>query len=258
MGAFLRRLLAHQLTASLDLDDPATTTLRREIIASKSFLKAIYDEWYRMLAREVPAGTGDVLELGSGAGYCARFIQDLITSDVFACPAARVVIDARKLPFGDSSLRAIVMTNVLHHIRGVERFFAEASRCLRQDGKIVMIEPWVTSWSRFVYKHLHHEPFDPQAADWSFAQAGPLSGANEALPWIVFQRDRQKFETCFPELTIEEIQPLMPFRYLISGGVGYRSLMPGFTYSLWAGLEKMLESQIDCLGMFALIAIRRR
>jgi hypothetical protein len=27
------------------LDDPATTALRRQIIASKPFLTAIYDEW---------------------------------------------------------------------------------------------------------------------------------------------------------------------------------------------------------------------
>jgi SAM-dependent methyltransferase len=211
-----------------------------------------------MLAREVQAGAGEVLELGSGSGYCARFIPGLITSDVFPCPAARVVIDARDLPFGNGSLRAIVMTNVLHHIPSVERFLAEASRCLRKDGKIVMIEPWVTSWSRFVYKHLHHEPFHPEAPDWSFAQDGPLSGANGALPWIVFERDRQKFETRFPELAIERIQPLMPFRYLVSGGVGYRSLMPGFTHSLWAGLERRFDSQMGRLGMFAFISIRRR
>ena len=68
--AFLHRLLAHPLTAGLSLDDPSTTELRREVIFSKPFLKAIYDEWYRMLAAEVPAGPGAVLELGSGAGYC--------------------------------------------------------------------------------------------------------------------------------------------------------------------------------------------
>jgi SAM-dependent methyltransferase len=258
LGAFLRRLLAHPLTASLDLDDPTTTALRRQIIASKPFLQAVYDEWYDMLAREIPAGPGEVLELGSGAGSCARFIDGLITSDVIPCPAARMVVDARELPFGNGSLRAIVMTNVLHHIPTVERFFAEASRCLRRDGKIVMVEPWVTQWSQFVYMHLHHEPFHPEAPDWSFPQEGPLSGANGALPWIILERDRRKFETSFPELQIERIQPMMPFRYLVSGGVGYRSLMPWFTYPLWAGLERRFESRMGRLGMFAFISIRRR
>jgi len=38
----------------MQIDDPATTELRKQIIASKPFLKAIYDEWYRTLADELP------------------------------------------------------------------------------------------------------------------------------------------------------------------------------------------------------------
>jgi len=256
-AAILRRLLAHPLTASLSLDDPATTELRNQIIASKPFLKSIYDEWYSMLSKELPEGEGPVLELGSGAGYCERFIPNLITSEIFYCSRAKVVADAEKIPFADGSLRAIVMTDVLHHMPRVESFFAEASRCLRRDGKILMIEPWVTPWSRFVYTRLHHEPFRTDAADWSFASTGPLSGSNSAMPWIVFVRDRNKFETLFPELSIERIRPFLPFRYLVSGGVGLRSLMPGITHDVWAGLECMLESQMPNLAMFAFVSLRR-
>jgi hypothetical protein len=75
------------------LDDPATTELRRQIIASKPFLKAIYDEWYSLLARELPAGDGEVLELGSGGGYCERYIKGLITSEVFPAPSVQLVVD---------------------------------------------------------------------------------------------------------------------------------------------------------------------
>ncbi len=53
-AAFLRRLLAHPLTASLPVDDPATTELRKKIISSKPFLKSIYDEWYTLLAENLP------------------------------------------------------------------------------------------------------------------------------------------------------------------------------------------------------------
>ena len=250
-------MLAHPLTASLDLDDPATTALRKQIIASKPFLRAIYDEWYAMLASELPVCEGQVLELGSGAGYCAQFIPGLITSEVFSCPGVRIVLDAQQMPFADASLRAIVMTNVLHHIPNVNHFFAQSSRCLRSGGKILMIEPWVTSWSKLVYTHLHHEPFHPDAPDWSFVPDGPLSGANGAIPWILFFRDRAKFESQYPDFAIERIQPFLPFRYLVSGGVGLRSLMPGFTHAAWSGMERLLESQMPRLGMFAFISLRR-
>jgi SAM-dependent methyltransferase len=256
-AALLRRLLAHPLTASLDLDAPETTKLRSRIISSKPFLKAIYDQWYSLLAREVPRGEGRVLELGSGGGHCSRFIPELITCEVFRCPGVRIVADASRLPFAEESLRAILMTNVLHHIPNIRRFFAEASRCLRPDGRILMIEPWVSSWSHFVYKRLHHEAFHPDALDWDFSSTGPLSGANTALPWIIFARDRTKFEAEFPEFAIESIRPFMPFRYLVSGGVGMRSLMPGFTHSAWARLERSLESRMPSLAMFAFLSLRR-
>jgi len=254
----LRRWLAHPLTASLADDDPKTTELRKQIIQSKPFLKAIYEEWYEMLAAEVPRGTGGALELGSGAGFLSKYVPDLITSEVFPCSNVRVILNAQNMPMEDASLRAIVMTDVLHHMPEVRGFFTEASRCLRSGGKILMIEPWVTQWSTFVYRRFHSEPFLPEATEWEFASSGPLSGANVALPWLVFVRDRAHFEKEFPGLAVEEIRPFLPVRYLLSGGVSMRSLMPGFTHGLWKLLERSLDSQRDRLGMFAFLAVRKR
>jgi hypothetical protein len=39
--------------------------------------------------------------------------------------------------------------------------------------------------------------------------------------------------------------------------VGLRSLMPGFTHDVWAGLERMLEPQMPHLAMFAFVSLRR-
>src|SRR5262249_4673893 len=153
----------------------------------------------------VPAGEGGVLELGSGAGFLEEFIPGLITSDVFPSPGVQRVIDARALPFGAGELKAIVMTDVLHHIARPRGFLREADRCVRPGGVVSMIEPWVTPWSRVVYGRLHHEPFRPGAAEWEFPEAGPLSGANGALPWIMFARDRAVFEREFPSWKIARI-----------------------------------------------------
>lgn len=258
MASLLHRWLAHPLTAGRNLDDPTTTQLRKQIVQSKPFLKAIYDEWYSTIAAQLPDVEGPILELGSGAGHFAEFVPGLITSEIFLCPAVQLVADAQQMPFADSSLRAIVFTDVLHHMPEALRFFAEACRCLRPGGKILMIEPWMSTWSRFVYTRLHHEPFLPDAKDWDFPSSGPLSGANGALPWIVLARDRRTFETEFPSLAIERIRPFMPFRYLVSGGVGMRNLMPVFTYRLWQWLEDSLDRLMPQLAMFAAIAIVRR
>jgi SAM-dependent methyltransferase len=249
--------LEHPLTRGLPVDSPETTRLRRRVIASKPFLRRIYEEWYSTIARHVPAGPGRVLELGAGAGFLQEHLPDVIRSEIFPCPGVAVVLDGCHLPFGPGSLRAIVMTDVLHHIPDVRRFLSEASDVVREGGVLVMIEPWVTRWSRFVYSNFHHEPFQPDAQTWEFAAAGPLSSANGALPWIVFERDRGIFEGEFGEWRIESIRPGMPLRYLLSGGVSLRSLMPGWTFDAWRQVERALEPWMTSLAMFATIVLRR-
>ena len=254
----LRTWLEHPLTRGLDLDDPRTTDLRRRIIEAKPFLRQIYVEWYDAVANALPGGPGLVLEIGSGAGFLDRFVPGLITSEILGCSGVRLVMDALDLPFAAGTLRGIVMTNVLHHLPDARRFFSQARHCVRRGGVVVMIEPWVNTWSTFVYTHLHHEPFRTDAEEWGFPSAGPLSGANGALPWILFERDRSRFEQEFPEWTIEVVAPLMPFRYLVSGGVSLRSLMPGWSSSLWRSVEAILQAGAPRSGMFARIVLRRR
>ena len=254
----LRSLFAHPLTRGLEIDAPETTALRWRIIQEKPFLKQIYREWYAALAAALPdVPEGPVLELGAGGGFLKEFVPNLIASEVFCLPNVDAIIDGCSLPFPRAALRGILMTNVLHHLPRPRAFFAEAARCVRPGDVIAMIEPWVTSWSRLVYERLHHEPFQPDVRGWEFWQGGPLSGANGALPWIIFHRDRGQFEREFPEWQIREIHPIMPFRYLVSGGVSMRSLMPGWTFGFWRWLETFLRPWMGSLAMFARIVLVR-
>jgi len=253
----LKSLLAHPLTRGLDIDDPYTTHLRRQIIREKSFLGRIYQEWYQAIATALPSGEGAVLELGAGGGFMNDFIPGLITSELFHCPHIRVVADGLRLPFAAQSLRGIVMTNVLHHLPQPRLFFAEATRCVRPNGVVAMVEPWVSSWSRFVYARLHHEPFEPDAPSWELPRNGPLSSANDALPWIILARDRSNFEQEFPQWRIELINPIMPFRYLLSGGVSMRTLVPGSSFRIWKQIENSLGRWNRRLAIFAQIVLRR-
>lgn len=254
----IKRWLEHPLTRGLDLDDPRTTHLRRRILDENRFLRRIYEEWYRGLAAALPPGGGRVLELGSGAGFLAEVIPGLVRSEVFYRPGIDVVLDGLALPFAAGSLRGVVMTNVLHHLPRPVEFFHEAARCVRPGGVVAMVEPWVTPWSRFVYGRLHHEPFLPTAEEWEIPAGGPLSGANDALPWILFHRDRGRFEREAPEWRIRSIEPIMPFRYLASGGISLRPLMPAAAYPLWKGFERALQPWRDRLAMFAAVVLERR
>lgn len=249
------KLLSHPLTRDLNIDSPETTHLRRRIIQEKKFLHRVYEEWYRHLINAIPKEDGIVLEIGSGAGFFKNCCPGVITSECFHIDNIDLVIDAIHLPFADESLKAIVMTNVFHHLPQPGLFLQEAARCLIPGGVVAMVEPWVTPWSRFVYSKSHHEPFLPEENKWEIEGEGPLSGANGALPWMIFQRDRKKFENEFPRLKVRNIEPMMPFRYLLSGGVSLISLQPAWTFRFWRFLERLTVPWIDKCAMFAKVII---
>lgn len=253
----LMRWLAHPATRDLAVDDPRTTLLRRQIILDKPFLRRIYQEWYGLLLQHLPGVAGRVLELGAGGGFFRQHCPEALASEVFHLPQLDLVCDAQNLPLADASLRAVVMTDVLHHIPQVRRFFAEAARCVAPGGRIIMIEPWHSAWSRFIFTRFHAEPFVPEAG-WDIPQSGPLSGANQALPWIVFERDRRLFEQEFPMWRLVRVRPFMPFRYLASGGVSLRALSPGWSFLPWRALETLLQPLMSHLAMFALIVLERQ
>jgi SAM-dependent methyltransferase len=257
MIGLVKQLLAHPATRGLDLDDPRLTELRRRIIRRNPFLLRIYRQWYGFIADSLPAVSGPVLEIGSGGGFLDEHIPGLITSDLLAVSGVKLALDAHRLPLADRSLRAIAMVNVAHHLADLKRFFRETQRCLKPGGRLIMVEPWVTWWSKQIYRRLHHEPLDLHTPDWAFPQTGPLSAANVALPWIALGRDRAAFEREFPLLAIRLVRPTMPLCYLVSGGVSMRPLMPGWAFGLWHGLEQCLQPWINTWAMFAQIVVER-
>jgi hypothetical protein len=165
------------------------------------------------------------------------------------------IIDPSRLQ--ERPFDCLVSFDVFEHFKDLPGKIGELSRCVRAGGVVAMIEPWVTPWSRQIYTRLHHEPFRPEVKEWEFPSTGPLSGANGALPWIIFERDRVQFEREFPMWQIRTINPIMPFRYLVSGGVSLRSLMPGYTFRFWRGLENLLHPWMGRLAMFAQIVLQR-
>lgn len=256
-GSSLRSWLSHPLTRGMEMDDRETTELRRTIILGKPSLQSIYTEWYGEILGRLPGKPGRVLELGSGAGFMKTRMPGLITSDILRLTTIDVVASAASLPFGDGTLSSIVMIDVLHHLPSIGGFFEEASRCIGPSGAICMIEPWVSAWSKVAYS-FHSEPFHPGATDWTLPPGGPLSSGNGALAWIIFHRDRLEFARRFPEWELSEVTPIMPFRYLFSGGVSLRQLAPSWAFGPLAAFERALWPLQSRLGMFAVILLHKK
>jgi len=241
------------------LDDPGRLPRLKARIARKAALRRLYEEAYgkyaACLARCPPRGV--VLELGTGAGFAARRIPGLITSDVLRYDGLDLVADGTFLPFADGSLRLVCMLNVFHHIPDAAAFLSEVQRCLVPGGRLFLVDQHPGLISSPVLRYLHHEPFRPDA-DWRFAGTGPLSGANGALAWIVFVRDRDRFRAAFPGLELVLYAPHTPLRYWLAGGLKGWSLLPGWAFAAATRLDALLVRASPRFGSFVDIELVRR
>ena len=104
----------------------------------------------------------------------------------------------------------------------------------------MIMEPYASTLSCWLYRNLHHEPFVTDAALWELPAGGPMSSANGALPWSIFVRDRELFENEFSSLRIESVVPHTVYMYIVSGGVSMISLAPAFAFKALLKLERAL------------------
>ena len=232
---------------------------QKALILGRPLLKRCYDDWYRRLLSDArSAGApGALLELGSGGSYLKALEPSIVTSDVSA-GIAEQVIDARRLPFPDQSIRALLLTHVFHHIPDVDAFFREAQRALVPGGVISMIEVAHTPFARFFFRNFHHEPYDDHQADWRFDQSDSMMDSNQALSWIVFERDRGLFEKRYSGFRIEALELMPWFTYFVSGGVTMRYFIPRYMNPLLQGIERILAPAASLFSLYWHIRIRRK
>jgi SAM-dependent methyltransferase len=238
-----------------DLNSPERTLRHGQIINNNTFLKKIYEEWYQQIkSYSGYTENGQYVELGSGSGFIKEIMPQVVTSDVIDVATVDKVFSAYKMPFENNSVDGIFMIDVFHHLADVRLFLEEARRVLKKGGVVVMSEPWNCLWAKFIYRNFHHELYDDKR-NWTFISEGPLSGANGALPWIVFERDRKIFENEFPHFKIEEIKLHTPFRYLASGGLSFKQFTPAFLFRPFTLIDKVF-SYVGT-AMFAYIVVRK-
>ncbi|MEK8024268.1 MAG: methyltransferase domain-containing protein [Candidatus Hydrogenedentota bacterium] len=244
--------------ASLDLDSPEGVQARARMIRDKGLLKKFYENCYLQLrdaSTDFPAGPR--IEIGSGGGFIREVIPGVIETDVMESSHPQVVASGMKIPFRSQSLAGLYSLNVIHHIPDPDAFFRELVRTVKPGGGIVLVEPANTPMSSFIFRNFHHEDFDT-SKDWTLPPGGgPMSNANQAIPWIIFFRDRALFEKKHPELKIRFVRHHSSLGYILSGGVSMRQFLPTSfsgairtTESLMGGLHKLF-------GLFMTIKLKR-
>ena len=121
-----------------------------------------------------------------------------------------------------------------------------------------MVEPSNAFLHRFMVRRFHpHECFDADVRDWSNSARGRMTGANNALPWVMFVRDRSRFEREFPSLRIRRIEPHTFLAYYASGGLSFRPFLPEALYPVLCLLELLARPFSRWLGTMMTVDIEK-
>jgi SAM-dependent methyltransferase len=127
----------------------------------------------------------------------------------------------------------IIMTNVLHHLKAPVEFLRNAHAKMKPGGTVVAVEPYFSALSRFIYKYLHYEPVDFRiAAPLLDERTGPLSAANQAIPYLVFFSGRGWDGELRASYTFDarEADYFTGLSYFLTGGIHHRFPIPARLY----------------------------
>ena len=215
----------------------------REIWKKKKILREIYEEWYEMIISDLSKVEGPTVELGAGSGNFKEYFPRAISADIEKHEWLDMTFDAHEMPFEDSSVANIVMIDVLHHLADPVRFLHEASRVLKIGGRLIMLEPFPSPFSKIVYKLFHPEPFIYDIDYFSEQKVNEKHpwDSNQAIPYLIFYRHLDKFQKMFGKsFNIIKKEKMTFLLYPASGGFENASMIPEKLIPLIKKFEKSL------------------
>jgi len=215
----------------------------QKIWQQKKILRVIYSDWYRKINQDLKPGK--TLEIGSGTGNFKRFNSSIISSDIVPCEWLDKCIDAHSIPFPNNALSNIVMIDALHHLQNPIKFLNEANRALEKNGRLILNEPFPSSFSLLIYKIFHPEPFifdiDIFSQNHSHRKKKKPWSANQAIPFLLFFKQINKFNSLFgKKFKIIKKEKFSFLLYLVSEGFERKQLIPDFLIPLLRIFEWLL------------------
>ncbi|MBU3612860.1 methyltransferase domain-containing protein [Polynucleobacter sp. MG-27-Goln-C1] len=246
----------------MDIEGVSRLDAHHKMLKKKRMLREVFDEFhhlFKQLNLKFLNGHGLEIELGSGVSLMRDKYPEVLATDIVNAPHLDRVLNAEKMDLEDCSVRVLYGQNCFHHFLHPDKFFGELERVLVPGGGFIMLDPYHGPFAQFLFKRLFKtEGFDKKFPSWETPLCAPMHGANQALSYIVFERDRVKFEQKYPSLKIVHKQTLGNYlKYLLSGGLNFRQILPDKLTGTVSFLEKILTPFQSVLALHHVVVIQK-
>lgn len=258
----LADLLRDPAMRDVDVDGNERLRIHADILARKRMLREVFTGFHHLfdrLDRQFLHGQGKRIEIGAGVAPMRDTYPDVLATDVVPGAGLDRVLDAQAMDLEPDSVRTIIGQNCFHHLPQPELFFLELEKVLSPGGGAILLEPYYGALASLLYPRLFRsEGYDKNYPSWETPATGPMNGANQALSFIVFKRDRAQFEQRFPRLRIVHEQACDSFlMYLLSGGLNFRQLAPDWMSGPITLMQRGLTPALGILALHHVIVLRK-
>jgi SAM-dependent methyltransferase len=231
----------------------------RRLWRAKPVLARVYAPWFDALLAAAPPASR-VLEVGAGPGFLEEAARERradlrwTSSDLHPSPWNDLAADAGRLPLASGAVDAVMGLDVLHHLADPAAHFREAARVLRPEGRIALVEPWITPLSWVVYRFFHHEECRLSVDPWN-PFPGPAKDSfdgDAAVPWkLVRETSAARWRELgfFPPTVLR----VNAFGYLLSLGFRPASLLPASLAGPMAALDRATRVLAPLTALRALL-----
>lgn len=236
--------------------------------SSKSGIRNYLTYLYKLIDLEV-FNLKNIIEIGAGAGISKKFLtsSNILRTDLFEFENNNVTgqINCENLPYPDDSFDAAIAVDVLHHLKSPTNALSELKRItnLSDNGKIVIVEPYVSHFSYVVYKVFHSElTSNPWKNSYTepFINSTPEMGDQALSKLLFFQNPGINIiNDIFPKNRFKiEYRIFSIFSFFVTGGLNQPLPMPDFLIDIIIKIENALpKSLFRFLGSRCIIVIKK-
>lgn len=207
----------------------------------KSVLKKIYDSFYSEIAKYLVGGeSSKTVELGSGIGHSRDVIPNCLRTDLFPNPWLDQVENAYQLTFEDNSIDNLILFDVFHHLRYPAVAFREFERVLKDNGRVIVFEPYLSLLGLIVYGLCHSEALGLNKKIETDPPKGWVSDndsyyAAQGNAYRIF--NSKKYSQVFSGFQLVLQKKYSAISYVASGGYSKPQLYPDSAYNLMKKID---------------------